>query len=114
MRVVEGVSSGIASVISDYTNNMPPVFNSLSLGQLRKVVRLIGDPWTDIEVCEKITIKIIAVLAGSGYKLSMPINIDADTRVYFFIRDPEEQSDCIKVCLHSLSYLLLRIYDCMF
>lgn len=97
MRVVEGVSSGIASVISDYTNNMPPVFNSLSLGQLRKVVRLIGDPWTDIEVCEKITIKIIAVLAGSGYKLSMPINIDADTRVYFFIRDPEEQSDCIKI-----------------
>ena len=61
-------------------------------------------PWADIEVCEKITIKIIAVLAGSGYKLSMPINIDADTRVYFFIRDPEEQSDCIKVCLHVMMY----------
>ena len=77
---------------------MPPVMNtSASLGQLRKVVSLVGDPWADIETCERITIKIIASLAGNGYKLSMPINIDADTRVYFFIRDPEEQSDCIKV-----------------
>ena len=89
---------------------MPPVLNtSASLGQLRKVVRLVGDPWADIETCERITIKIIASLAGNGYKLSMPINIDADTRVYFFIRDPEEQSDCIKVvtnyhCLRFKSY----------
>ena len=77
------------------------------MGQLRKVIRLVGSPWNQMETCERITMKMIAVLASSGYTLSMPINIDADTRVYFFIRDPEEQSDCIKVCLHSLSYLLL-------
>lgn len=97
MKVVEGVSSGIASVISDYTREMPPVVDSSGLGQLRKVVMLVGEPWADMEVCERITLKMIAVLAGAGYKLSMPINIDTDTRVYFFIRDPEEQSDCIKV-----------------
>ena len=83
--------------VSDYTANMPPVLSSASLGQLRKVVRLVGEPWADMETCERITMKMIAVLAGAGYKLSMPINIDADTKVYFFIRDPEEQSDCIKV-----------------
>ena len=57
----------------------------------------VGRPWHEAESSERITIGVIAVLAGSGYKLSMPINIDADTKVYFFIRDPEEQSDCIKV-----------------
>lgn len=88
---------------------MPPVLNtSASLGQLRKVVRLVGDPWADMETCERITIKIIASLAGNGYKLSMPINIDADTRVYFFIRDPEEQSDCIKVVTTVLQCLRLK------
>ena len=98
--MVEGVSSGIASVISDYTKEMPPVINNssmASMGQLRKVVKLVGEPWAELETCERITLKMIAVLAGSGYKLSMPINIDTDTRVYFFIRDPEEQSDCFKV-----------------
>ena len=77
---------------------MPPVLGSCAnLGQLRKVVRLVGDPWADMETCERITLKLIASLASHGWKLSMPIHIDADTRVYFFIRDPEEQSDCIKV-----------------
>ena len=57
-----------------------------NLGQLRKVVRLVGQPWSNMESCEKITMKIIAVLASSGYTLSMPINIDTETRVYFFIR----------------------------
>ena len=92
----------MSSVISDYTSNMPPVINSESvwmtrtfiihflpvgsMGQLRKVVRLTGSPWSQLETSEQITIKIIGVLADSGYTLSMPINIDADTRVYFFIR----------------------------
>ena len=67
------------------------------MGQLRKVVRLVGEPWSNIETCERVTIKIIAVLANSGYTLSMPINIDTDTRVYFFIRDPDEHSECVKV-----------------
>ena len=104
--MVEGVSSGIASVISDYTSNMPPVMDNTGMGQLRKVVRLVGQPWTDLELCEKITMKIIAVLAGSGYKLSMPINIDTDTRVYFFIRDPDEMSDCIKVNKSQTCFML--------
>ena len=43
LEVVESVSSGIASVISDYTANMPPVLDTGST--LRKVVRLVG---TDI------------------------------------------------------------------
>ena len=68
-----------------------------SMGQLRKVVRLVGEPWASLETCERVTIKIIGVLANTGYTLSMPINIDTDTRVYFFIRDPEEHSECVKV-----------------
>ena len=40
LEVVESVSSGIASVISDYTANMPPVLDTGST--LRKVVRLVG------------------------------------------------------------------------
>ena len=56
------------------------------MGQLRKVIRLVGSPWNQMETCERITMKMIAVLASSGYTLSMPINIDKDTRVYFFIR----------------------------
>ena len=60
-----------------------------------------GRPWHEAESSERITIGVIAVLAGSGYKLSMPINIDQDTRVYFFIKDPEEQSDCYKVRILS-------------
>ena len=67
------------------------------MGQLRKVVRLVGEPWSNLETCERVTIKIIGVLANSGYTLSMPINIDTDTRVYFFIRDPDEHSECVKV-----------------
>ena len=59
----------------------------------------VGRPWHEAESSERITIGVIAVLAGSGYKLSMPINIDQDTRVYFFIKDPEEQSDCYKVTI---------------
>ena len=61
----------------------------------------VGRPWHEAESSERITIGVIAVLAGSGYKLSMPINIDQDTRVYFFIKDPEEQSDCYKVTILS-------------
>ena len=120
LEVVESVSSGIASVISDYTANMPPVLDTGST--LRKVVRLVGTynitlprsfvdtftccvqvgrPWHEAESSERITIGVIAVLAGSGYKLSMPINIDQDTRVYFFIKDPEELSDCYKVRILS-------------
>ena len=57
LNVVEGVSSGIASVISDYTQQMPPVLSSSNLGQLRKVVKLIGEPWSDMEACEKITMR---------------------------------------------------------
>ena len=72
------------------------------MGQLRKVVRLVGEPWSNLETCERVTIKIIGVLANSGYTLSMPINIDTDTRVYFFIRDPDEHSECVKVrVVHS-------------
>ena len=56
------------------------------MGQLRKVIKLVGSPWDQMESCERITMKMIAVLAGSGYTLSMPINIDKETRVYFFIR----------------------------
>ena len=40
---------------------MPPVLGSCAnLGQLRKVVRLVGDPWADMEKCERITMKLIA------------------------------------------------------
>jgi hypothetical protein len=99
---VKGVSAGVASVISDYSPNMPPTLNMMD--QIQKIIQLKGSPWAkdkdidkQIEETEKINVSIIAVLANNGFKLSMPINLENGSRVYFFIHDPEETSDQVKI-----------------
>ena len=99
---VKGVSAGVASVISDYSTNMPPTLNRVD--QIQKIIQLDGSPWAkdmdidkQIEETEKINLSIIAVLSNNGFRLSMPINLENGSRVYFFIHDPEETSDHVKI-----------------
>eukprot|EP00092_Neocalanus_flemingeri_P024436 GFUD01026496.1.p1 GENE.GFUD01026496.1~~GFUD01026496.1.p1 ORF type:complete len:378 (+),score=106.71 GFUD01026496.1:40-1173(+) len=105
---VKGVSIGVASVISDYTINMPPTLNMVD--QIQKIIQLNGSPWSkdrdidkQIEETEQINMSIIAVLANAGFKLSMPINLENGSRVYFFIHDPEETSDQVKIPTFSMA-----------
>jgi len=107
---VKGVSAGVASVIGDYTTNMPPTLSILD--QIQKVIQLSGNPWDkdididkQIEDTEKINLSIIAVLAKNGFKLSMPISLEHGSRVYFFIHDPEETSDQVKIPTFSKAVL---------
>ena len=99
---IKGVSAGVASVISDYTIKMPPILNTFD--QIQKIIQLNGSPWDknadldkQIDETEKINKSMIGVLANSGYKLSMPINLRNCSQVYFFIYDPEETNDQVKV-----------------
>ena len=107
---VKGVSAGVASVISDYSTNMPPTLNRVD--QIQKIIQLDGSPWAkdmdidkQIEETEKINLSIIAVLANNGFRLSMPINLENGSRVYFFIHDPEETSDQVKIPTFSRAVL---------
>ena len=91
---VRGVSMGVASVISDYTAQMPPVLPAHPDLVNEKYIQLEGDPWTsdDLKGCETLQMSIIACLTKSGYRLSMDINMDVSSRVFFFIRDSENSS----------------------
>ena len=87
---VRGVSTAVASVIMDYMQNMPPVLPSLLT---KKFVELAGDPWS----CEDLQVSILACLTRAGYRLSMDMNINTDTRVLFFISDPGHSSDKVLI-----------------
>ena len=91
---VQGVSMGVASVISDYTRHMPPVLPGQPELINEKYIQLGGDPWTsdDLVTRETLQMSIIACLTKEGYKLSMDINMDVTSRVFFFIRDSDSIS----------------------
>eukprot|EP00092_Neocalanus_flemingeri_P003128 GFUD01003345.1.p1 GENE.GFUD01003345.1~~GFUD01003345.1.p1 ORF type:complete len:383 (-),score=89.17 GFUD01003345.1:18-1166(-) len=91
---VKGVSMGVASVIRDYMANMPPVLPGHPDLVNEKYIQLEGDPWTsdDLKGSKTLQMSIIACLTKSGYKLSMDINMDVSSRVFFFIRDSENSS----------------------
>ena len=92
---VQGVSTGVASVISDYTTNMPPILpaHHPDLSN-EKYIQLGGNPWSsdDLVTRETLQMSIIACLTKDGYKLSMDITMDTTSRVFFFIRDTESCS----------------------
>ena len=92
---VSGVSVGVASVISDYTRDMPPVLPSHPDLINEKYVQIGGNPWVsdDLATCQSLQMAIIACLTKEGYKLSLDINLDLTSRVYFFIRDSDSNSD---------------------
>ena len=83
---VRGVSTAVASVIMDYMQNMPPVLPS---PLTKKFVELAGDPWS----CDDLQVSILACLTRAGYRLSIDMNINTDTRILFFISDPGQSSD---------------------
>jgi len=98
---IRGVSMGVASVITDYTTNMPPVLATHPQLRDERYIQLEGSPWQagqeDPMATESLQLAIIACLTREGYKLSMDINMDTTSRVYFFIRDTEEQCGEVRV-----------------
>merc|ERR1719367_2010506 len=97
---IRGVSMGVASVITDYTANMPPVLTSHPHLREERYLQLEGRPWEgsqDQGATENLQLAIIACLTREGYKLSMDINMEAQSRVFFFIRDTEEQTGEVRI-----------------
>ena len=90
---IRTVSTAVASVIQDYTNNMPSVTTMLS----DKVIVLEGNPWADMESGEEVQVSLIACLSKEGYKLSMDINLEPDSRVLFLIKKKEDDREVVRV-----------------
>jgi len=91
---VQGVSMGVASVLSDYIPDMPPTLPTHPGLANEKYIQLGGHPWSseDLVTRETLEMAIIASLTREGYKLSMDITMDATSRVFFFIRDHDSSS----------------------
>jgi len=92
---VTGVSVSVASVISDYARDMPPVIQTTSKMVNEKFIRIGGNPWIsdDVDICESLQMSIIACLTRNGYKLSLDINMDHTSRVFFFIKDSDNNAN---------------------
>ena len=94
---IAGVSVGVASVIQDYTANMPRVLGSSQYGQDNisdKLIKLQGKPWRSegsegrAGEGERLQAAIVACVTKLGYRLSMDITLDIETntRVFFLIK----------------------------
>ena len=104
---IRGVSAGVASVISDYWADMPRVLPGYSEIQEEKFIKLEGRPWStdpqegrDLEdsiLAENLQISIVACLSKQGYTLSMDINMDTTSRVFFFIKSMEQSMAEVRV-----------------
>ena len=88
---IRGVSMGVASVITDYTTNMPPVLATHPQLRDERYIQLEGSPWQagqeDPMATESLQLAIIACLTREGYRLSMDINMEPKSRIFFFIRN---------------------------
>merc|ERR1711915_556509 len=92
---VEGVSVAVSSVIADYSTIRHDILDDedlVGIG-LSKYIKMGGVPWkedADNEKKQKATKKLetalIACLAEEGYKLSMVINVEKSSKVFFFLR----------------------------
>lgn len=96
---IQGMSSAVSSVISDYVppDQLPPVLPDLPTLDDRRFIRLRGRPWSKGEegaeledaICaENLVISIVACLARAQYKLQISIQMDMTTTLFFFIKDP--------------------------
>ena len=98
---IRGVSMGVASVITDYTTNMPPVLPTSPHLREEKYMQLEGQPWVggqeDPVAKERLQQSIISCLAREGFKLSMDVNMEGNSVVYFFIRETEEHCGEVRV-----------------
>lgn len=111
MEGVQGVSMGVASVISDYIRDMPPTLAGHPDLVNEKYIQLGGNPWSseDLVTRETLQMSIIACLTKEGYKLSMDITMDATSRVFFFIRDTESSSS--EVLIPDMAKLSVGDYN---
>ena len=104
---IKGVSMAVSSVICDYTTTMPSVLPGHPEVQEAKYLQLEGNPWSqetqegrnfeESEKAEKLQLSIIACLSREGYKMSMAINMDTTSRVFFFIKDREESKGEVRI-----------------
>ena len=94
---IRAVSTAVASVIQDYTHNMPSVSTECSTMLTDKVIVLEGNPWADMERGEVVQVSLIACLSKEGYKLSMDINLEPDSRVLFLIKNKEDAREVVRV-----------------
>ena len=98
---IRGVSMGVASVITDYTTNMPPVLPTSPHLRDERYMQLEGKPWVggqeDPVAKERLQHSIVSCLAREGFKLSMDVNMEGNSVVYFFIRETEEHCGEVRV-----------------
>ena len=104
---IRGVSTGVASVITDYCQDMPQVLTGYPAAQQEKFIRLEGRPWSfnaqegkDLEdslLAEQLQVSIVACLSKAGYKLGMDINMDTHSRVFFFIKSVDSNQAEVRV-----------------
>ena len=93
---IAGVSRAVFSVISDYSRMRYPVMASQPGQGEERWVKLAGLEDCQLEdgvAVDNIEISIIACLAKFGYKLSIPINWDMFTRMFFFIMDMDDSKE---------------------
>ena len=83
---VSGVSTAVNSVISDYTLTQYPVLPPGLCQGAEKYVRLTRQP-----ARETVEVSTIACLAKCGFKLSLPINLDKSTKMFFCIFEEENR-----------------------
>ena len=82
---IAGVSRAVFSVISDYSSIRYPLLSTKVCPGAERFVKLVGDKHE--EAAENLEDSTIACLARCGYKLSLPINMAMNTRMFFFISD---------------------------
>lgn len=97
-----GVSDGILSVIADYCHPSPTLLSGYSLEiQQNKFLKLapvqVG-PHQDEELIkhqneENLYRGIVACLAKFGFKLGMDVNFDAESRIFFFMKNGDANKE---------------------
>ena len=87
------------SIIRDYTDNLPRIMKESGQLVQQKYIQLGGHPWTakDTILSEDILMSIVSCLMKEDYHLTMDINIDSNSRVFFFIKNTEAHFEEIRI-----------------
>lgn len=107
---ITGISQTVYSVISDYDIDIEGmrILKAKDITDGHRFVQLKGNPWSQIQDeemwglgdmansdeedsgnAENLMLGLIACLARGQFKLQISINMDRETRVFFFIKDPD-------------------------
>ena len=88
---VVGVSRAVLSVIADYNSSTYPLLGPKVCRGAERWVKLVMGKEGQLD--DELENSIIACLTTFGYKLSIPINWDMSTRMFFFILDQEDTNE---------------------